>query len=171
VLIILVKEVDNKTVILYTITIMKLLLYISLVSFLIVIAGCGWNPLAGNKPKPLVVDGVTFIPDGEGSYEPAKAPGAKERLWAAVRHLHWGVYLSIGTIIIGVITMMNGNKDADTWIVAGAIGLGLCLAVVKFAAVVAVIALLGAILWFGYSLFMPKGFLHLGKRRKEKPMD
>ncbi len=97
---------------------------------------------------------------------PATRPATQaENLIATTMGMNGWVIISIATIVLGVVSMLNGSKSASLIIVGGAVALGLILTVARYANTLALLCLVGSVGWVVYSLFVDGGFLTLRRKK------
>jgi len=81
--------------------------------------------------------------------------------------LRWIILGSVLAIVISLIAMVNGSRAASSGLVGGITALGLALAIVRYAGLLAIIAVAMAVGFAIWSLFIKEGFLTLKAQTME----
>ena len=84
--------------------------------------------------------------------------------------LRWIILGSVLAIVISLIAMFNGSRAASSGLVGGITALGLALAIVRYAGLLAIIAVAMAVGFAIWSLFIKEGFLTLVRQSSKRPV-
>lgn len=90
------------------------------------------------------------------------------RLAETVKSTQGLTLLFIVSAAIAMMALFNGSKSAAGWIIASLFGLGLSIAVARYAEIIGLMCLIGSTVWFGRSLLKRKGWLFNWTIRKGK---
>lgn len=91
-----------------------------------------------------------------------------ERLAEAVKSAKNLTWMFIVAAAISAMAMFNGSKSAAAWIAASLFGLGLSIAVARYAEIIGLTCLIGSGVWFFRSTLKRHGWLFNWCIRKEK---
>ena len=120
---------------------MRFTLLFVLVIVLLVTAGCSGMYTDSNSLPEQAKSGLGNVSDGQ-------------------KPLVWLMVVSIVSVALGGIALMNGSKSAIAVIAAGLISLALTVMILKFAMWIAIGSLIAGFGWLVYSGFIPKGFFN-----------
>jgi len=101
--------------------------------------------------------------------EPPKLPHSPAgRLAEATKSTGGLVWMFIVAAAISAMALFNGSKSAAGWIAASLFGLGLSIAVARYAELIGLICLVGSTVWFFRSTLKRHGWLFNWCIRKEE---